>query len=361
MADETTEKTQQPTPLRRQRAREAGEFAKSQELVSAAVLLAGVAALYWLGNSAALALRDFTAWQLGNPGDLALDPEAVIAGWQETLRLAVPIVLPLAGIALGAAVIFNLLQTGLVWRPQAVVPSFARISPATGLRRLVSLPNGVHLLQAAIKLAIVAGVAGRSLYLEHRAIVGLAALDVPQLAQFVAGTLLWILLEIAAVLFGLALADYAYQWWRHEQSLKMTPAEMREELRNQQGDPQVAARRRAIQRQQVQQRPEAAIPRAHVVVAQGTARAVALRYDPESMPAPIVVAKGSGALAGRIGRLALEHGVPILEDQELAVLLDQQGALNQPVPRHLFARVADTLALARHRARRAGSPELANR
>ena len=346
MAEQTAEKSQPASQHRRQQAREAGEFAKSQELVSAAILLAAVASLYWLGQSAVVGLLKFIEWQLGSPSLLSVDQEIVVSTWQTTLRMVAPALMPLLGVILAVAVIFNVLQTGFLWRPQAVAPDLSRVSPATGLRRIFSVPNLGRLLFAMIKIAVVGGAAYRVLLNEYETILSLAVLDTPQVALYLTKTVLWMALLVAALLFALALLDYAFQWWRHEQGLKMTPAEVREELRNMQGDPQLAARRRMLQRQRVQDRPETTVPQAHVVVAQGSKVCVAIRYDSESMPAPLVVAKGTGAVAARIGRLALEHGVPVIENAQLAVELNQEAAVNQPIPRRWFPPVADLLALA---------------
>src|SRR5690606_21972892 len=119
----------------------------------------------------------------------------------------------------------------------------------------------------------------------------------------------------------LALADLFFQRWKHEQDLKMTAQEMKEEMKNLQGDPEIAARRRQVQRQMAQARVSSAVPKADVVVTNPTELAVALQYDGETMAAPVVVAKGAGVLAQRIRRLALENNVPIVERKPLAQLL----------------------------------------
>ena len=119
-------------------------------------------------------------------------------------------------------------------------------------------------------------------------------------------------------LFVLAMLDYGFQRWKHEQDLRMTPQEVREEMRNLQGDPQVIARRRSVQRQLALNRLAQAVPKADVVVTNPTELAVAMQYDAETMAAPIVVAKGAGVIAGRIRRLALENGIPIVEKKPLA-------------------------------------------
>ena len=155
-------------------------------------------------------------------------------------------------------------------------------------------------------------------------------------------------MKIGLALLVLAIFDYGYQYWRHEQDLRMTPQEVREEMRNMEGDPQVASRRRAVQRQLVLGRLSQAVPRADVVVTNPTELAVAIQYDPEEMAAPVVVAKGAGVLAQRIRRLALENGIPILERKPLAQALYRDVDVNHAVPQDKYAAVAEVLAYVYH-------------
>jgi flagellar biosynthetic protein FlhB len=142
----------------------------------------------------------------------------------------------------------------------------------------------------------------------------------------------------------LAILDYGYQRWKHEQDLKMTPQEAREEMRNLQGDPQVIARRRGVRRQLALNRLPLSLPDADVVITHPTEPAVALRYDAASMAAPVVVAKGAGVIAARIRQLALEGGVPIIEKAAIAEALYKHVDLNRSVPDKLYGGVAEVLA-----------------
>jgi flagellar biosynthetic protein FlhB len=141
----------------------------------------------------------------------------------------------------------------------------------------------------------------------------------------------------------LAILDYVYQRWKHEQDLRMTTLEIREELKTLQGDPHIAARRRAVQRQMVLHRISSAVPKADVVVTNPTELAVAIQYDLETMDAPVIVAKGAGVLAQRIRRLALEHGIPVVERKELARLLYQRVDVGRPIPPEQYAAMAEVL------------------
>jgi flagellar biosynthetic protein FlhB len=194
------------------------------------------------------------------------------------------------------------------------------------------------------KVLIVSLVAFWSLYHRRDEILGVSALDLPQIAAFVVDITLWTSLKIGIALLILAALDYGYQRWKHEQDLRMTPQEVREEMKNLQGDPQVIARRRQVQRQLALHRISSAVPKADVVVTNPTELAVAIQYDSTNMRAPIVVAKGAGAVAARIRRIALEHGVPVLERKPLAQALYKDVELNRPIPEKMYAAVAELLA-----------------
>ncbi len=139
----------------------------------------------------------------------------------------------------------------------------------------------------------------------------LASAELPQVGSFMIDVVLWTCIKVCVALLILALLDYLYQYWRHEQSLRMTPQEVREEMKNLQGNPEVIARRRNVQRQLAMNRLKSAVPKADVVITNPTELAVAIQYDIGTMIAPIVVAKGAGVMAARIRRLALESGIPI--------------------------------------------------
>ena len=150
-------------------------------------------------------------------------------------------------------------------------------------------------------------------------------------------------LKIGIALLILAIFDYGYQRWKHEQDLRMTTQEVREEFKMLQGDPHIIARRRQVQRQLVMNRLKSSVPKADVVVTNPTELAVAIQYDPDTMEAPIVVAKGAGVLAQQIRRLALEHNIPILERKPLAQALYKHVDVNKPIPADQYAAVAEIL------------------
>ncbi|MEM6330378.1 MAG: EscU/YscU/HrcU family type III secretion system export apparatus switch protein, partial [Planctomycetota bacterium] len=194
------------------------------------------------------------------------------------------------------------------------------------------------------KVIVVAAVSAASLWLHADQVMQASSLPVAELGALLATITLDTLLWVGAALFVLALADYAVQKWKHEQDLKMSHQEIKEEMKNMQGDPQVTARRRQVQRQMAMNRMGDSVPKADVVVTNPTELAVALQYDPQTMAAPIVLAKGAGVIAQRIRRLALENNVPVVERKPLARLLYKEVEVNHPVPNEAYAAVAEVLA-----------------
>jgi flagellar biosynthetic protein FlhB len=337
------EKTQEATPHRRQQAREKGHVAFSQDLSSALVLVGGVLALLYLGDRLVQTLAHLVQTHVSG-ADLSTDPASANAALQRVLAEVARGGLPLLVVLTLIGGLASVLQTGFLYVPQRVMPDFGRLSLLRGFQRIFSLAGVVRLGFGLFKVLVIFMVAGGVVYLRRAELLAAADYDVATLAVFLIDITLKTALWVGAALLVLAAFDYAWQRIRHERDLRMTPQEVREEMKNLQGDPQVMARRRAIQRQMVASRISSAVPKADVVVTNPTELAVALQYDAATMAAPIVVAKGAGVLAQRIRRLALEHNIPIVEKKELARALYKEVELNHPVPSKAYAAVAEVLA-----------------
>ncbi len=344
MPEQNGDKSQPATPHRRQKAREEGQVAKSQDLGSAAMLLLGMMCLLAFGGGLIDFMGEFTAGQLGGEVRLSADVEFATSTWNATLAALSRYLLPIFGVLMLGAVGINLAQIGFLFLPQKLAPDISRLDPLKGLQRMFSLQNVVKLAFGIFKILIIAAVAAVSLYGERDTILSLGEMSVPEIAKYLLGILLWTAVKIAVALLILALLDYAFQRWKHEKDLMMTPQEVREELKNLEGNPQVAARRRQVQRQLAEDRLSDAVPKADVVITNPTELAVAVQYEPETMAAPVVVAKGAGVLAQRIRRLALEHGIPIVEKKPLARALYREVEVDQPIPQEKYAAVAEVLA-----------------
>ena len=342
--EESGEKSQDATPHRRQQAREEGQIVQSQDLAAAVILLAALLLLLTMGGGLLDFFGNLAQRQLGGRAWLSANAEFIADQSRAILGELAKAALPIFAAILATAIAAHLVQFGFLFLPDRLMPDFDRINPLKGLGRMFSISNWVRLGFGIVKILIVAIVAFWSLYHRRGEILAVASLELPQIAAFLVDIVLWTSLKIAAALFVVALLDYLFQWWKHEQDLKMTQQEVREEMRNLQGDPQITARRRAVQRQLIMNRLAKAVPKADVVVTNPTELAIAIEYDPATMNAPVVVAKGAGLIAQRIRKLALEHGVPIVERKPLAQTLYKQVDLNHPVPDTMYAAVAEVLA-----------------
>jgi flagellar biosynthetic protein FlhB len=344
MAEYDGDKTQEATPHRRQQAREQGHVAKSQDLASAAVLVLALAALWMMGGSLVDYLGRYSRQQLGGAAWLATDTQSAVYHWNETAWGLARFLLPIFGLIMLAGVAANFFQVGFLFLPGKLAPDLARLDPLRGLQRLFSLANIVRLGFGLFKILVIAAVAALSLYGERDRVLGLTSMAVPEMALYLVQILFWTAMKIGLALLVLAVLDYGFQRWKYEQDLRMTPQEVREEMKNLEGNPQITARRRQVQRQLALHRLATAVPKADVVITNPTELAVAIQYEPQTMAAPIVVAKGAGVLAQRIRRLALENGIPIVEKKPLAQALYRDVDIDRPIPADKYAAVAEVLA-----------------
>jgi flagellar biosynthetic protein FlhB len=248
------------------------------------------------------------------------------------------------GLLMLAGIVISVAQTGLLFLPEKVQPKFSHLDPIQGLQRIFSLAGAVRLGFGMLKVLIVAAVAYFSLADRWEEVLAMTGLELLPIGGLMGELLLWTGLKIAGALLLLAALDYGFQWWKQEQDLRMTPQEVREEMKDLQGDPQVIARRRSVQRQLAMSRLATTVPKGDVTITNPTELAITIQYDAATMKAPVVVAKGAGLIAQRIRRLSLEHGIPIVEKKPLAQALYREVEVNRPIPAQLYAAVAEVLA-----------------
>jgi flagellar biosynthetic protein FlhB len=245
MAEHDAEKSHEPTQHRREQARLHGQAARSQDFSSAVLLLVGMIALMLLGSRLVTTMGLVAERHLGGEPWLSADVTTVSAHLSDLGWTLVGGLLPVLGCILVAAVISNVAQGGLSFLPEKLAPDLARIDPTKGLARIFSLAGVVRLGFGLLKIALVFAVTYACLAGERDQILGLAGLEPRQIGAFLVDILLRTGMKIALTLLALALLDYGYQWWRQKQDLRMTTQEIREEMRNLQGDPRMVARRRA--------------------------------------------------------------------------------------------------------------------
>lgn len=339
----SAERTEAPTPRRLDDARKEGNVAKSQDLVSVGVLLLAVIGLRMIGPAIWNDLHGFMAEGLARPAEAEITPATTMEltrdlGTRMLLTLA-----PLFALVALAAVVLNVGQTGFLLSGARLKPKLSAVNPGAGFKRLFSKDGAANLVKALAKMAIIATVVYLTMKGQMAAIAGMTA-ETPAQATAHLGTLAFdIAIRASAVLFFIGAADFAWQRRQWLGRLRMTKQEVRQEMKETDGDPQIKAaiRRR---RQSLLNRMIASVPTADVVVTNPTHFAVALKYDPVTMQAPIVVAKGQELLALRIREVARKHSVPVLEEPPLARALYAAVPVGQVVPANLFHAVAEVLA-----------------
>lgn len=342
MAENYQDKTETPTPRRRQEARSRGQVGKSPDLAPALILMAAMLLLHFSGQSILAKLLKVTRTCLSDPS--APDATSMLPLLKAAFRDTAGMVLPLLVLVFAVALIGCFAQVGLLFTTQTLKPSLDKLNPVTGLQRMFGARAFVQLLMGLAKMCLLGVVTW--LTLRSRIDVLANASHMPHLTMVgMAAELVYTLgLRLAIVLLLLALIDFIYQRYKTERDLRMTKEEVKEEMRRMDGDPMVKKRRREVQMQLSLQRMKAAVPKADVVITNPTELAVAIQYDTERMDAPRVIAKGADEMARRIREIAIEHGIPIVERKPLARALYKSVEVGREIPVEFYRAVAEVLA-----------------
>jgi flagellar biosynthesis protein FlhB len=342
--DSDLEKTEQPSQRRLDQAREEGQAARSRELSTFSVLLAGGAGLWLMGSTLSAQLIKLLRDGLTLDATLAFNDDLLLPRLH-TLSLEVLVAfLPFLLLLLVTAALSPLLLNGWIFSLKPLQPNLSKLNPITGIGRMFSINSLVELGKAIAKSLVVGGIGAWAIWHYKDSVMMLIAEPLTAALPHL-GHLLWMsFVTIMGGMFLIAAVDVPFQLWEHNKKLKMTKEEVRKEARESEGDPQVKGRIRSMQREMARRRMMSNIPTADVVVTNPTHYAVALSYSEKGMGAPIVVAKGSHLLAARIREIAIQNNVPILEAPPLARALHKHTDLGQAIPEALYNAVAEVLA-----------------
>ncbi|MGC6493791.1 MAG: EscU/YscU/HrcU family type III secretion system export apparatus switch protein [Myxococcota bacterium] len=350
--DDGQEKKHDPSAQGWQDAAEKGQFPRSADLGSVAVILTGTAALTlggaWMADAVVAVFE--IAWE---PRAQGFTQEDAVGLFQAALYYtAMAAMIPLSAI-LVAGVIANLSQTGGQLATKALEPDLSRLNPITGFQNhYMSWTPLVELAKGLLKLTVLAGVAWWVSAGDVEVIPTLALTEPADLLGFMVSRAGTLVLFAAPLLLVIAAGDYAYSYYRQFEQLKRTDQQVKDEAKQQDGNPQVRAQRRALARKYATQSLLAAVSEADVLVTNPTHYAVALRYDPERDGAPVVLAKGIDHLALILRTEAMRKGVPRVEDRPLARALYAQVDIGRPIPEDMFMAVARVLAIVLKRKKR---------
>lgn len=359
MAENDFERTEKPTARRLEKAREQGQIARSSDLSAAAVLLAGGGALQFCGAQLGEELLRLMRAGLEIDREQALDPALATAALHSAALHGVLACAPVLGLTLAAALVAPIALGGWNLSFKVLVPDFSRLNPISGFGRMFSARGAVELLKALAKFGVVAGVAVWLLWRDSGELLGLGAQSAPAAIGHAMQLTGHALMLLGGSLGLIAAVDVPWQLFQHSKRLRMTREEIRQEMRESEGSPEMKGRIRNLQRELARRRMMHEVPKADVVVVNPTHYAVALRYDERRMRAPLVVAKGADLIAARIRELATEHGVPILQAAPLARALHRHVEIGAEIPASLYVAVAQVLTWVYQlkTARHSGAPE----
>lgn len=343
--DSDLEKTEAPSSRRLEQARAEGQVPQSRELTAFLVMAAGAGGLW--GLSGWFMRHGETMMRTGLTLDRkeAFDPGAIglnllTLGSEALLTLAPFFLLTVIG-ALAAPVLLN---GGWIFSPKALVLKFDRLDPLQGVKRMFSWQSIAEMVKGVLKALLLGGIVWWVVAHERDNLFALLAQPVETALPSFGRMILYAFIGFVAGLAVIALIDVPFQLWRYYAGLRMTKEELRQEMKELEGDPQLKARIRSQQREIARRRMMSEVPKADVVVTNPTHFAVALKYDKERMGAPQVVAKGMNLVAQKIREIAADNDVPVLELPPLARALHRHVEIGEAIPTALYTAVAEVMA-----------------
>jgi len=338
------EKTEQATPKRREEARKKGQVPKSIEMNSAIILFGTLLFLYFTGGIIFNKMYYYSQIVFQNIGTVRLTPDNLsnytVMGMVNALKIMAPVIFVIMFLGL----VSSITQVGFLFTLEPLIPKWEKISPASGFKRIFSRRSFVELVKGVLKIVLVGIISYFEIKRKVAEYVHLSDMEPVSLFKFGSYAAFVLGIKIAIVLLILAILDYAFQRWDHSKKIMMSRLEIKEELKQMEGDPMVKARIRSIQREISRRRMMEDVPEADVVITNPTNLAIALKYNPEETEAPVVVAKGARKIAEKIKEIAREYGIPIVEDKPLAKALYKAVNVGDEIPEKFFQAVAEILA-----------------
>jgi flagellar biosynthetic protein FlhB len=340
------EKTEDATEKRKREALEKGNVAKSQDMASVVVLLIGLIMLRNYGGSMFSQIGAYGSHVLTN--SLIANAKIVTANetitmFAQFLAIVVKALIPLLfAIAIGGIAI-NLYQTGFILTAEPLMPKFDKLNPINGMKNVFSMKTVVEVLKSIFKILVVIYIPYSTILEKFPMFIRFVKLDVFASFSILGDMIFDMAIRILMVLLALAIADFYFQKWKHAKDMKMSKQEIKDEYKQQEGDPTVKQKIKEIQRKASTKQQLSEVPQATVVVTNPTHIAVALKYEMGQKSAPLIVAMGTGFIAQKIREVATEHNVPIVENKPLARELLKKSNVGDEIPQELWQTVIEIL------------------
>jgi len=338
------DKTEEPTGKKLDDAKKKGQVARSRELNTMAVTLAGAISLVTMSSQFEDGLRGVMTNNFSLKREDLYEPMAMLHHLSDAIRDALWMLAPFFLILIVVAILASVSLGGLAFSTSAIAPKFNKLNPISGTKRVFSLKGLMELVKALLKFMLIASVTGGILWLSMRDLIGLSQMEIGPALVEVGSLVGSSFILLASTLILIALMDVPFQLWDHKRQMRMTRQEVRDEMKNTEGRPEVKGRIRSLQREMAQRRMMGEVPKADVVVTNPTHYAVALKYDQDSMAAPKVVAKGKELVAANIRKIAEENNVLLVESPMLARAIYFSTEIDHAIPAGLYLAVAKLLA-----------------
>lgn len=352
---EQSQRTEEPTQKRLDDARRKGDAPRSQEITAGAILLAGALALGFFADGTGGKIVQYGRSFLDHPHAFAVDGGSLVAIYTHLIRALGLALFGIAAITLAFAILGNIVQARPVFNAERLTPKLSKLSPLEGAKRVFGPTGLVNFAKGVGKIIVVGMVMLYALWPDRNMLAGLLYADVPALLAVTRIGILKLFTLTLLALSVIAALDYAWQRHAWRKRLRMTKEEVKRELRESEGDPQIKARRRQMREQRARRRMIAAVEDATVLIMNPTHYAVALKYELGASNAPICVAKGVDGLALRMRDAARAHGVPVMENPPLARALHASVEIDDPIPLEHYEAVAKVIGFVMARARRRGT------
>ena len=340
------EKTEAPTGKRRQKAREKGSVARSKEINSAVLLFFALCTFALYGPLLVRQMTEQIRYAFIHFTEFDFSDSSFYSYAVSNIWFILKLVFPVFAVFIFIGIVVNIAQFGWLFSTQTIFQGMKGFSlnPTKIIKKMFDLNSFVQLLLSVVKLLILCTVAYHTLKVEMPKFPTLISLSIDESLRFISIMLFQLSLKIIALLLILAAIDFIWEKYKHEKSLKMTKVEIKEEMKQVEGDPKIKAQIRGAQRKMLISTMIRNVPEADVVITNPFHIAVAVKYNAKEMAAPRVVAKGARLIAERIKDSAREHDVPIVENKPLARTIYKTIDVGQEVPPKLYQAVAEVLA-----------------
>lgn len=344
MADDSDlDKSEQPTDSKLKKAKEKGQIPRSRELTSLMILLVGIM-LFWIMGTHFVSKLKAIIQQAMLVAHRTDDDKQIIFNLINLLTAGFWAILPIFVGLVIVAIIAPLSVGGLLFSLQSIKPNLGKLNPISGFKRLFSLRIFSELFKSILKVVLIAFAAALFLIHQFPNMLALPSMYLNNALSQVMQLLIYASLLIVLALIPMVGFDIFYQIWSNLKKLKMSKQEVKDEFKEQEGNPQIKGRIRQMQQAMARRRMMKDVPKANVIVTNPTHYAVALQYDEKTMSAPRILAKGTDNIASKIKQIAQEHQIPQLEAPPLARALYRHGEIGKSIPAELYAAVAQILA-----------------